>query len=462
MNETRNNTELFERIPIPQAIRTLAVPTIIAHMITVIYNMADTFFIGRVNNPLMVAAVSLILPIYSLTFGISSIAGTGGGTLIARLLGAGREKEARSVSVFSIWFSLIASLLYSLAVFAFMTPLLKLLGSSDSTRDFARTYCMCVIVFGTAPTVLSMTLCNLLRNVGCSKQAGFGLSMGGILNIALDPLFMFVLLPRGNEIAGAGIATALSNLISCVYFIAVIRRLNNPVLSFSPKHLFPEKESLRSFFSVGVASAVGPLLFDINYIVLNRMMAAYGDTALAAIGIVFKIERMPNNLCNGLCLGMVPLVAYNYSSGNHKRMDEALRFTRRRGALIAAVCILLYEIFAHALIRFFIADAATVALGTRFLRIRALATLMMFLSFLYVYFFQGIGRGDYTLGLTALRWGGVNIPMVILLGTLFGMYGLTWAQLAGDCIVAAACELIYRRFRKKSTTTPHVKKGQMI
>lgn len=449
MSTPRDNTALFESMPIPQAIRTLAVPTIIAHMITVIYNMADTFFIGRVNNPLMVAAVSLILPIFSFSFTISSIAGTGGGTLVARLLGAGNEKEARAVSVYSIWFSLLASLAFSLTVFLLMEPLLRLLGTSAGTHDFARQYCFCVIVLGAAPTVLSMTLCSLLRNVGCSRQAGFGLSMGGILNIALDPLFMFVLLPRGNEIAGAGIATALSNCFSCVYFLAVIRRLNNPVLGFSPRALFPARENLRSFFSVGVASAVGPLLFDINYIVLNRMMAQYGDTALAAIGIVFKIERMPNNLCNGLCLGMVPLAAYNYASGNHERMREALRFTRRHGVLIALVCIALYEAFAPVLIRVFIADTGTVALGTRFLRIRALATLMMFLSFLYVYFFQGIGRGDYTLGLTALRWGGVNIPMVILLGSVFGMYGLTWAQLAGDAIVAAVCELIYRRFQKK-------------
>ena len=447
---TRNgeNRELFEVMPVPQAIRMLAVPTIISSMITVIYNMADTFFIGRVNNPLMVAGASLILPVYNIVFAISSIAATGGGTLIARLLGAGKDGEARRICVFSFWFSLASALLFSFLTCGFMELLLKVLGTSAGTYEFSRRYCCCVIVIGAVPTVLSITMSSLLRNVGRSRQAGFGLSMGGMLNILLDPLFMFVLLPKGYEIVGAGLATALSNLISCVYFSIAIQRLHNPVMSFSPNELFPSKESIRAFFTVGAASAVGPFLFDINYVVLNRMMAVYGDTALAAIGIVFKIERMPNSLGNGLCMGMVPLVAYNYASGDHRRMDEAMAYTRRIGLLIAAGCILLYESFAPALMHAFIADAETVKLGTKFLRIRALATPMMFLCYYHVHFFQGIGRGGYTLGMTTLRFGVVGIPMVLLLGTVFGMYGLTWAQLTGDSIVAALSFVIYNKFRK--------------
>ena len=448
-NDTEKNRELFERMPVPQALRALAIPTIVAQLIILIYNMADTFFIGRVNNPYMVAGASLILPIFNLSIAFANVAGTGGGTLIARLLGAGREGEARSVAAYSFWFSLVMGLIFALGTAVFMHPLLTLLGASEQTYDYARIYSSCVIIIGAMPTVLSMTMGNLLRNVGCSKQAGFGVSMGGVINIALDPLFMFVLLPRGHEILGAGLATALSNIIVFVYFCVVIRRLHSPILNFSPRALFPSAENLRSFFSVGFPAAIGPFLFDLDYIVLDRLMSGYSDHALAAIGIVLKAERLPLNIGIGLSLGMVPLAAYNFSSGNRRRMEDTVRCTRTAGVIVCVASIILYELFAPLLVRAFIPDETTVALGARFLRIRTLATIMMFLSFIYVHFFQAVGMGRHALWLAVLRWAAVNIPMLFLLNALFGMYGLVWSQVVSDSMVALFSYFVYRDFRKK-------------
>ena len=447
--DQQKNREIFEDLPVPRALAAMAIPTIIAQLIILIYNMADTFFIGRVNNHLMVAGASLILPIFNLSIALANIAGTGGGTQIARLLGVGREDEARAVAAFSFWFSLAAGALFSLCTLLFIHPLLKLLGASAEAYPFARQYAMCVIVFGAIPTVMSVTLSNLLRNVGASKQAGFGVAMGGIINIVLDPLFMFVLLPPGHEMVGAGIATALSNCVNCLYFLLVIRKLNSPILRFSPKNLFPNRANLAAFFGVGLPAALSPFLFDMNGVVIDRLMSGYGDAALAALGIVLKAERLPLNIGVGLCLGMTPLAAYNFSSGNHARMEEIFRTTRRTGATIAVISIVLYEIFAPWLIRIFIADPATVAYGTSFLRVRALATVMMFMSFIYVYLFQAMGRGDYALGLAVLRWAVVNIPMLFLFNSLFGMYGLVWSQLAGDCIVVFVSGRICRAYFRR-------------
>ena len=202
-----------------------------------------------------------------------------------------------------------------------------------------------------------------------------------------------------------------------------------------------------AFFSVGLPAALGPFLFDLDYIVLDRLMSAYSDRALAAIGIVLKAERLPLNIGIGLCLGMVPLAAYNYAAGTYRRMDEVLRYTRRTGTIVSVLSILLYELLASLLIRVFIADAETVALGASFLRIRALATILMFLSFVYVHFFQGVGQGRYALLLIVIRWLAVNIPMLFLLNALFGMYGLAWSQLVSDSLVALLSYLIYRHFR---------------
>ena len=412
------NTWLFEKMPVPRALAAMAVPTVISQLIVLIYNMADTFYIGRTNNPYMVAGAALILPIFNVCIAVANIAGTGGGTLIARLLGA---KDP--------------------------------LGASSQTYQFARQYCTCVIVIGATPTITAMTMGNLLRNVGCSKQAGFAISMGGIINIILDPLFMFVLLPPGHEILGAGLATALSNTITCTYFIITILRLHNPILHFSLRDGLPGTALLASFFGVGLPAAMGPFLFDLDYIVLDRLMAAHSDIALAAIGIVLKAERLPLNVGIGLCLGMVPLAAYNYSAGNLPRMQSVLNTARTAGVGISVGSIALYELFAPYLIRIFINDPDTVALGTDFLRIRVLATIMMFLSFIYVYFFQALGQGRVALFLVIMRWLMINIPMLFILDRLFGLYGLAWSQFVSDCLVALLSWLLYRTYRKKHLLT---------
>ena len=178
-------------------------------------------------------------------------------------------------------------------------------------------------------------------------------------------------------------------------------------------------------------------------------MASYSDRALAAIGIVLKVERLPLNAGVGLCLGMVPLAAYNFAAGNLRRMDDVLTFTRRGGIAISVVSIVLYELFPD-LIRLFLNDAVTVDYGSRFLRVRALATIVMFLSFIYVHFFQAVGRGGYTLGLAVSRWALINIPMLFVLNALFGIYGIVWSQSVSDCIVALYSFLIYRRFRRRT------------
>ncbi len=448
--ETGRNTEIFERMPVPRAVMTMAVPTIISQLIVLIYNMADTFFIGRTNNPYMVAGASLILPIFNISLSISSLAGTGGGALISRLLGEKREDEARRVYSFGVYLSAAAAAVFSLAVLAFMRPLMGLLGAGSDTYDFASSYAFLVIVCGGVPTVLSNTLSAMLRSVGESRKAGFGITMGGLINIALDPLFMFVLLPEGMEIVGAGAATCLSNAIACAYFIAVLLRMRDgAVLRLCPPADLPTRKSLAGIFSVGVPSAIATLLFDLDYIVIDRLMSGYTDIALAAVGIVLKAERLPLNIGIGICQGMMPIVAYNYSAKNYRRMNDTKGYSMRLGLLCAAVSVVLYEVFAGPVMRIFIEDAQTVALGTGFLRIRVLATPLMFLSFFHVYLFNGFGQGRYALFLGVMRWLAFNIPMLFLLDRLLGMYGVVWSQAAADVLTVALSLAVYRRYERR-------------
>lgn len=444
-----DNTEIFEHMPVPKAVQTMAIPTIIGQLIILFYNMADTYFVGRTNNPYMVAGASLILPVFNISLSLAGLTGIGGGALISRLLGEKSVDEAKRVNNFSIYLSIAIAGLFSLLTLLFMDPLMHLLGAGKDTYEYARAYAACVIVLGGIPTVLTNVLATLLRSTGESKKAGFGVTMGGLINIVLDPLFMFVIFPKGMEIIGAGIATCVSNCISCGYFLMTIHKLGpDSVLRIRRPGQFPTLQSIKGIFGVGIPSAIATLLFDLDYVVIGRLMSGYGDISLAAIGIVLKIERLPLNVGIGICQGMMPIVAYNYSAGNLPRMMETRKFSRMAGMVCAAVSVAIYELFAGNIFRIFIADPQTVAIGTNFLRIRCLATPLMFLSFFHVYLFNGFGQGRKALFLGVMRWAVFNIPMLFLLNALIGMYGIVWSQVTADILTVALSLYVYQKFEQ--------------
>ena len=442
--------DIFQNLPVPTALRTMILPSITSQLIVLIYNMADTFYVGQTNNPYMVAAASLILPVFNISLCLAGLAGIGGGSLISRLLGQGQEAEARRVSAFSLYLGALIAALFSVGTAVFMEPLLGLLGAGENTYQYARQYALCVIVLGGVPTVLSNVLANLIRSVGRSREAGAGIILGGLLNIALDPLFMFVLLPRGYEVLGAGIATCLSNCVACGFFVVVLLRMGRgPVITFSPRAGRPRRESVIAIFTVGIPSAVSTFLFDLDYVIIEKLMVSYHDLALAAIGIVLKVERFPLNVGIGICQGMLPLVAYNYSAGNKQRMEDTVRLARRLGLVIAAVSIVLYELFAVQFTHLFIQDTQTVSMAAQFLRIRVLATPLMFLSFFTVYLFQAFGRGRISLLLGVTRWLGFNIPMLFLLNAVFGMYGIVWSQVTADSLTVLLSFYVYHKYKPR-------------
>lgn len=450
---------VFQDLPIPSALRKMIIPAVTSQLIVLIYNMADTFFVGQTNNPYMVAATSLILPVFNITLCLAGLAGIGGGSLISRLLGQGRPDEARRVSVFSLWLGLCIAALFAAGIGLFMDPVLRLLGAGENTYAYARQYALCVIVVGGIPTVLSNVLSNLIRSIGRSKAASAGIILGGVLNIALDPLFMFVLLPEGHEVLGAGLATCLSNCIAFLFFVSVLLRMGkNSTITFLPKGGLPGRDSILAVFGVGIPSAIATFLFDLDYVIIDKLMVSYHDLALAAIGIVLKVERFPLNVGIGICQGMLPLVAYNYSAGNEQRMNDTIRLSRRLGLTIAGISIVLYEIFAVQFSHLFISDPQTVELASQFLRIRVLATPLMFLSFFTVYLFQAFGKGRISLFLGVTRWLGFNIPMLFLLNALFGMFGIVWSQVTADILTVLLSFYVYRRYKpsaqKSAPLTP--------
>lgn len=447
-NVNSSREDVFEHLPVSAALRKMIIPAVSSQLIVLIYNMADTFFVGQTNNPYMVAGTSLILPVFNITLCLAGLAGTGGGSLISRLLGQSREEEAKRVSAFSLYLGLAISALFAVGIALFMDPILNILGAGENTYEYAKQYALCVIVLGGIPTVLSNVLANLIRSIGRSKEASAGIILGGLLNIALDPLFMFVLLPDGNEVLGAGIATCLSNCTAFLFFIVVLLRMGREsVVTFSPRGGWPRRASILAIFGVGIPSAVTTFLFDLDYVIIDKLMVSYNELALAAVGIVLKVERFPLNVGVGICQGMMPLVAYNYSAGNKQRMEDTIRLARRLGLIIAGISIVLYELFAVQFAHLFISDVQTVELASQFLRIRVLATPLMFLSFFTVYLFQAFGRGRISLFLGVVRWLGFNIPMLFLLNAVFGMFGIVWSQVTADTLTVILSFYVYWKYR---------------
>ena len=448
-------TELFERVSIPRALAAMAIPTIISQLINLIYNMVDAFFIGRTGDLFMMAATGVTLTLTMMNVAFSNLYGVGGGSLIARLMGQKRDDEAKAVSTFSCWASIGLALFYSGLLGLFLDPVLRFLGASDETIGFARSYALLVIVLGSTPTILSLTLSHLLRNAGHSTQASLGLSIGGLLNIALDPLFMFVLLPRGQEVTGAALATLISNVVACAYLLtAYLRAGKRAPLRLHPKRLRGlRREHVRKLYAVGVPSAVLTGLFDVANVALNKLAAAHSDLTVAAMTIVMKIERIPNAVNIGLCQGMLPIVAYNYAAGNRERMQKTVRTARWYGLTVSALSILLLELLAHPLSELFMntgiedpeSALLTVASAALFLRIRALAAPVQFLNYHSSFCMQAIGAGSSTMLHAVVRELVFYIPLMWLLDRLFGEPGLAAALPAGEALGAILALFLLRR-----------------
>jgi putative MATE family efflux protein len=439
--------QIFESMPVPKAVASLAVPTILSQLVTTIYNLADTLYIGQTGNPYMVAAVSLSFVLFFILNAIGNLFGIGGGSLISRMLGAKQPEYAKRVCSFSFWSGIILSVVYILLVYVFMDPLLVLLGASENTIGYARDYVYWVIIFGGLPVIFGMLMGHFLRSVGYAKESSIGIAAGGILNILLDPIFIFLL---NMGVKGAAIATMLSNVAAMIFYLITFLRIRRrTVLSIAPQNFRLPLNYVGQILSIGFPASIATLLACVSNSVINKLSSTYGDIPVAALGIVKKIDVIPLSVGMGLSQGMLPLIAYNYSAGNFDRMKAVSRFGRLAAVCFSAFCVIIFELLPTPLMRIFISDAETIALGAQFLRIACLAIPIMQINFLTNTTFQAMGKGWQSLIQSACRQGLINIPLLFLMNSWFGLFGIIWTQLAADSLTLAISSYLYRSVLKK-------------
>ena len=428
--------ELFEKVPVPRAVARLIVPTIISQIVTVIYNLADTFFIGQIGDPAMVAGATLVSPWFNPLTALSNLVGIGGISVMDKLLGRHEYDEVKKVSSFSFWAGALITALFCGLTFAFAQPLLSLLSIASTDTEggalgYAYTYMLWTVVIGGLPTALAMTLAHFLRGEGQAKKASAGMMSGGILNIGLDPLFMFAF---RMGFVGAGIATALSNFISFLFLLGMfLYGRKTSTMSISPRWF-----SFRytgKVLSVGLSAAFTTLLANVVFMIINILAYGYDDAAVSAYGIVKRLDQIPLGISLGLSQGVMPLIAYNYGSGDYARLKKVSVFSWILAAIMSAVCVVLFETLAPYIARLMLDDEKTVPLTTDFLRIACTAVPFTSVNALVMYFFQAMGKGTQATVLAVCRQGALNIPMLFLMNWLVGLYGMIWVQLIIELIM---------------------------
>ena len=452
MSSLQNRTEIFENTPIKKAVLLQIVPAIASQMIALLYNLADTYFVGLINDPVQTAAITVVSPCFVMLTAISNLFGVGGASAIARALGKKEPDRARQIASVSFWGGLVMGILFALLFWLLERPILTLCGAREETFAVVMAYAKWVVVIGGPWTVLNTLLANLVRAEGSARRAFVGVSLGGVLNIALDPLFV---LPRflGWGAAGAGIATAISNMAATVYFLCgIFRRRQDTVLSVAPGHLRHIRAHLGGILVIGFPSALQYALTVVAVAAQAKFVSAYPTEAVAALGIVKKIDQLPLYFSIGVANGLLPLLAYNHAAGNTARRSRAFRFGTLTAVSFSLCCLILFELFAEPLVGLFIKNPQTVAYGASFLRLMVTAMPMMSVCYPMIVQFQAMGKAGESLICSVLRKGVLDIPLLFIMDALLPLYGCMLVQPTVDSISLIVALLLYRRIRKGEGT----------
>jgi len=443
----RDNEYLFREMPVRRAVLSLAIPTVISQIITVIYNMADTFFIGQLNDPNQVAAATVAMPAFAALTALSNLFGIGGASKIAHCLGKNEDEMAKMTASFSIWTALAVALFYGIVISLARPWFLPVLGTNTATYDFCSSYIFWTITVGAVPTVLNAGLAHLIRTEGYARQAGFGVAFGGVLNIALDPVFIFVF---HMEITGAAIATMLSNTAAVIYFFLFLFKIRKKtVITPNPKYYSVAHGIPGEVVVGGLPSFIMMMLGCLSNSVLNRLVTSYSNEAMAGMGIAKKIDMIAFSVAQGMTQGVLPLVAYNYASCNRKRMGSAIRATLLYTLMIACTATLILFLFAAPITRCFINNDETVSYGRDFLKIICFTCPSTAVNFMIITVFQATKQKVQPLLLSLLRKGSLDIPLMIALNLFVGIKGIAWATPLADWLALLVSLLLFIPYIKK-------------
>ena len=442
--ENNKNLEVFSSMPVPKAVMKNALPAMAAMLMVLVYNLADTFFIGQTHNALLVAAVSLATPVYLIFMSLGTLFGIGGTSVISRAFGEGNKEKARKSCAFCFWGCVFIGILLAALILIFIDPILNLIGASADTYEYAKSY-LSIIVFAGPFVLISNCYGNVVRTEGESGKAMLGLLLGNLVNVILDPIFILAL---GLDIKGAAIATVIGNIVGAGFYISYFLK-GKSMLSIRLKDFTVKQGIAASVLAIGVPAALGDVLMSVSQIIINSQMSHYGDMSVAGMGVAMKVITITGMICMGLGQGVQPILGYCVGAKTWKRFKEVFKFTiifaLILGTVLAAIC----YVFTNQIVSAFLTDQTAFAYAVQFARILLSTSFLFGVFYVLVNALQAMGAATPALLISMSRQGIIFIPVLFILQAVIGMTGLVWAQPVADVLSILIAAILFGKTMKK-------------
>ena len=455
MKDNAVKVDLFETMPIPKAVFNLCIPAVISSLVMILYSMADTYFVGMLNDSIQNAAVTLSSPALTAFYGVTNLFGVGASSMMSRALGRKDVDTVRRSSAFGFYMALFFGLLYSTVTLVFSDSVLNMLGCTEITKEATWEYMKWAVVCGAAPAILNNVLAQLVRSEGAALHSSLGTMSGCLLNIALDPIFI---LPWGLDMGagGAGCATFISNMAACLYFFILIHhKKGRTYISLSPRYFGFKKTITLGIISVGVPVAIQNILNVTGMTILNNFTSSYGADAVAAMGIAQRLNQVIIQMAMGFGQGIMPLISYNYSAYNTDRMKKCLYYTFKVQIIVISAFLLLYFTKAEWLVSLFMEKAIIIEYGSKLLYGLSAAVPFLIIDFTCVGMYSALGMGKYAFLFAIARKILLEIPALVILNGIWPLYGLSYAQLTAEFILAIVAIIQVRRIFSRLTEREH-------
>ena len=439
-----NATGLFEKAPVSQAVLKSALPAMAAMLMVLIYNLADTFFVGQTHDAYQVAAVSLAMPVFLMFMAVGTVFGMGGTSVISRALGQGRTDYAKKVCSFCMWGCVVVGVIMAALFLIFMEPILTMVGASEGTWAYAKSY-LTIVSFGGPFVLISNAFSNIIRAEGKSAEAMMGQLLGNLLNVILDPIMILLL---GWNITGAAIATLIGNIVGACYYILYFVR-GKSSLSVSIKELSQPEKVCGPVCAIGIPAALGSVLMSVAQIIINSQLAKYGDMAVAGMGVAMKVVTITGMVCMGLGQGVQPLLGYCVGAKLWERFKKAFRFSMLFALSLGAVLTVICYLFTNQIVSVFLSDPAAYSYAVEFSRILLTTSFLFGVFYVLINTLQAMGAATPALIINLSRQGIIFIPALFILQAAVGINGLIWAQPVADLLSIGLAAILYIRVSRK-------------
>lgn len=435
-----NNKEIFEKT-VWKAIASLGIPSLISIFVMILYNMADMYFISFLHDYTQIAAVSLIMPVFSLMTAFSTMLGNGGCTLIAQALGAGDKAQARSYASLCVWAMIVTGCVIAVGCFLFCNPLLQFLGANEEMWDYAGKYLL-ILAAGAPVILLNYGLGCMMRGEGAIKPGLLANMISTVANILLDPLFILVF---RMGVTGAAAATVMGNVMGAV-FLAWYKRRHEMILTFSPKPARGHVRRIGRVVSLGLPNAASTILSGLASTFSNQLLVGYGTEAVAAMAASGKSIMVVGMMQMGICMGVQPLMAYCYGGKDFSRLKEVLQklliLTLALGLGLGGMGLL----GSRVLVALFIEDAGVLAMGQRMVRIQLISAPFLGMFYISNNFMQATGKAAAATATAVLRQGVLLMPLLYVFEAFMLLPGIPAAHVAADLgaiLIAGGLAAVY-------------------